>query len=291
MTKRLKPYFYIAPAGICIVFVFFYPVIRIVQLSLQKTIRGEPTFVGLRNFRYLLDDPLFSQALRNNATLLLAVPVLVFGCLLVAVLLFERLPGWRIFRSSLFIPFLLSIVVVGTVFSYIYTLHGALNEILEHIGLGFLALDWLGSKNLVLPSIISVIVYREMGFGFVLYLARLMSINEELFEAAKIDGANWWQRLWHVVIPQVGGTMEFYTIILIIMAFSWVFDYVFVMTRGGPGTSSWVSEFYIYSMGFRYQNQGVASAMALVLLAISIVLMIVRFQISKRTSVFEWGRF
>lgn len=261
--------------------VFLYPAIRIVQLSLLKTIQGVPTFVGLRNFRYLVNDPLFSQALRNNATLLLAVPVLVFGCLIVAMLLFERLPGWRLFRTALFMPFLLSIVVVGTVFSYIFTLHGALNEILEHIGLPFLAQDWLGSPKLVMISIIGVIVWREMGFGFVLYLARLMSINEELFEAAMIDGANWWQRLWHIAIPQVRTTMEFYTVILVIMALSWVFDYVFVMTRGGPGTSSWVSEFYIYSTNFRYQNQGVAAAMALILLAISSILMFVRLRVSR----------
>lgn len=279
MTKGLKPYLYIAPAGACMVFVFIYPVIRIVQMSLQKTIRGEPTFVGLRNFRYLLNDPLFTQALSNNAKLLLVVPLLVFGCLLIAMLLFEQMRGWEIYRTALFLPFLLSIVVVGTVFSYIYTLHGALNEVLESLHLGFMAQDWLGSKNLVILSIISVIVYREMGFGIVLYLARLMSINEELFEAAMIDGANWWQRVRYVAIPQLRGTMEFYAVILIIMAFSSVFDYVFVMTRGGPGTSSWVSEFYVYNMSIRYQNTGVAAAMAFVLLIISLVFIILRLRL------------
>jgi ABC-type sugar transport system permease subunit len=287
MTKKLQPYFYIAPAGIVIALVFFYPLIRIVQLSLQKTISGVPTFVGWRNFKFLLGDPLVAQALLNNAKLLLTVPILVFGCLIVAMLLFERLPGWKIFRTALFMPYLMSIVVVGTLFSYIYTLHGALNVSLQSIGLGFLAQDWLGTKNMVIPSVISVIVWREMGFGIVLYLARLMSINEELFEAAMLDGANWWQRLIYIAIPQVRGTMEFYAVIQVIMALSWVFDYVYVMTRGGPGTSSWVTEFYIYSMGFRYQDQGVASAMAIVLLAISVVLMFIRLQVSKRTAAYE----
>jgi ABC-type sugar transport system permease subunit len=283
MTKRLKPYLFIAPAGLCMVFVFIYPVIRIIQLSMQKTISGVPTFVGFRNFQYLFNDPVFAQSLSNNAKLLLAVPVLVFGCLLFAMLLFERVRGWEIFRTALFIPFLLSIVVVGTVFSYIYTLHGALNEVLETLHLGFLAQDWLGSKKIVILSIISVIVYREMGFGIVLYLARLMSINEELFEAAMIDGANWWQRVRYIAIPQLRETMEFYAVILVIMVFSSVFDYVFVMTRGGPGTSSWVSEFYIYSMSIRYQNNGVAAAMACVLLVISLVLIILRLRVSKGT--------
>ena len=150
--------------------------------SVLKTINNIPTFVGLHNFRYLFSDPVFKQSLSNNAKLLLAVPILVFGCLLIAMLLFERIKGWQFYRNALFIPFLLSIVVVGTVFSYIYTLHGALNQVLEFLHLNFLAQDWLGSSKLVIPSIISVIVYREMGFGFVLYLARLMSINEELFE-------------------------------------------------------------------------------------------------------------
>ncbi len=281
MYRRYTPYLYLAPAVVSIALVFLFPAVRIIQLSLQKTVSGQLTFVGLHNFEYLFGDPLFLRSLKNNAFLLLVVPILAFGCLIVAMLLFERTPGWKFFRNALFMPFLLSIVVVGTVFSYIFTLHGVLNQILEGIGLPFLAQDWLGSKDLVMYSILAVIVWREMGFGFVLYLARLMSINEELFEAAKVDGANWWQRLWYVAIPQVRSTMEFYTVILVIMALSWVFDYVFVMTQGGPGTSSWVSEFYVYSMNFRYQNQGVAAAMALVLLAISSVLMILRVQVSR----------
>ena len=281
MTKRSNPYLYIAPAGVCMVFVFIYPVIRIIQLSMLKTINHIPTFVGLHNFQYLFNDPVFKQSLINNAKLLLAVPILVFGCLLIAMMLFERMKGWQFFRNALFIPFLLSIVVVGTVFSYIYTLHGALNQVLEILHLDFLAQDWLGSSKLVIPSIISVIVYREMGFGFVLYLARLMSINEELFEAAMIDGANWWKRVRYIAIPQLRGTMEFYALILIIMAFSSVFDYVFVMTRGGPGTSSWVSEFYIYSMSIRYQQTGVAAAMACVLLVISLVFILLRLRVNR----------
>ena len=120
-----------------------------------------------------------------------------------------------------------------------------------------------------------------MGFGIVLYLARLMSINEELFEAAMIDGANWWQRVRYIAIPQLRGTMEFYALILIIMAFSSVFDYVFVMTRGGPGTSSWVSEFYIYNMSIRYHNTGVAAAMACILLVISLVFIVLRLRVNR----------
>ena len=138
MTKRLKPYLYITPAAVCMVFVFIYPVIRMIQLSMLKTINNTPTFVGFRNFQYLFNDPVFIQSLSNNAKLLLAVPILVFGCLLVAMLLFERVKGWQLFRNALFIPFLISIVVVGTVFSYIYTLHGALNQVLEILHLRFL---------------------------------------------------------------------------------------------------------------------------------------------------------
>jgi ABC-type sugar transport system permease subunit len=111
-----------------------------------------------------------------------------------------------------------------------------------------------------------VIVWKEVGFGMVLFLARLMSVEEDLFDAAKIDGANWWQLQWHVTIPQLASVIEFFTIISVITMLSWVFGYVYVMTGGGPGNSTMVMELFIYLSGFRYSQMNIASAVAVLLL-------------------------
>ena len=128
-------------------------------------------------------------------------------------------------------PYILAVPVVGVVFSNILQLNGVLNETLRHLGLGRLALDWIGNPNLTLWSVMAVIIWREVGFGIVLFLARLLSINEELIDAGKVDGANWWQRLWFVIIPQLGSVIEFYTVVSVITMLAWIFSYIYTISE------------------------------------------------------------
>jgi raffinose/stachyose/melibiose transport system permease protein len=139
------------------------------------------------------------------------------------------------------------------------------------VHLNGLALDWLGSEKLSLLTVALVIVWRELGFGIVLFLARLLSMSEDQLEAARIDGANWWARLRYVILPELRGTIEFYVVVASITMVAWVFAYVYTITAGGPGTSSTVLELYIYNQGLRNSLPGMASAVAVVLLAVSIV--------------------
>ena len=270
-TRPWVPYFYVAPAVALIGLVFAYPVVRVVDFS-TRLIRGASgPYVGSLNYDLVWEDPTFHDALKHSALLLLAVPVLTVLSIFFAVLLYERARGWRIYRSVLFLPYILAVPIVGIVASYLFELNGALNSILRAVHLNGLALDWLGSERLSLLTVGIVIVWREVGFGIVLFLARLLSMSEDQLEAARIDGAGWWARLRYVILPELRGTIEFYVVVASITMIAWVFAYVYTLTSGGPGTSSTVLELYIYNQGLRNSLPGMASAVAVVLLAVSIV--------------------
>jgi len=280
--KKHEPWLYLTPMFLSLIFVFGYPLVRLIILSLQRTSRGTAKFVGLTNYIILFKDDIFLEAIGNNLALILSVPVMVAVALLLAIFLFERIRGWRLYQTTIFLPFLLPIVVVGLIFSYIFQLSGVLNEFLTAIGLERLALDWLGSTKLALWTIMFVVVWKEVGLGVVLFLARLMSVEEELFDAAKIDGANWWRLQWHITIPQLASVIEFFAVISVITMLSWVFNYVYVMTGGGPGNSTMVTELYVYLQGFRYHQMNIASAASVLILLVSGVLIFVQFRLRER---------
>jgi len=277
--KKYEPWLYLSPALLALAFVFALPVVRLVILSVQRRSRGEMIFVGLANYNSLLKDDVFLEAVGNNLYLLISVPIMVAIALLLAIFLFERIRGWRFYQITLFLPFLLPIVVVGLVFSYIFQLSGVLNEFLTAVGLERFALDWLGSTKLALSTVMSVVIWKEVGLGVVLFLARLMSVEEELFDAAKIDGANWWSLQWHITVPQLSMTIEFFTVISVITMLSWVFNYVYVMTAGGPGNSTMVTELYVYLQGFRYNQMNLAAAASMLILAVTIVIIFIQFRL------------
>lgn len=269
LIRKLEPYFFIAPAMVVLLLVFGYPVYRLVVLSLQRQSQGDLVFAGFGNYKAIFSDDVFIAAIQHNLILLICVPIMVFIALLLAIFLFERIRGWQFYRTTLFLPYLLPIAVIGLIFSYIFQLSGVLNDFLSAIGLKDLALDWLGSTRLALPTLMFVIIWKEVGFGIVLFLARLMSVEEELFDAAKIDGANWWQLQWNITIPQLATVMEFFVVISIITMLSWVFNYVYVMTGGGPGNATMVTELYVYLMGFRYNQTHLAAAVSVLLLIVT----------------------
>lgn len=274
--RSLSPYVYIAPAFMCIILVYFYPLARNLYDSFFEISGPIRRPVGLANYLFLLkEDPVFWQAVGNNVRLLLAIPVLVMLAILVAVLLYEQIKGWRLYRFAVFVPYVLSITVVGIVFSYVFRLNGIFNTVLTQVGAGNLVFDWLGDSRLAIYTVIFVIIWREMGFGIILFLARLLSVSRTLYEAAKVEGASWLQMHWHVSIPQLRSVLEFFIIYQIINLFSWVFNYVYVMTGGGPGRATYVTELYIFDMSIKYGVTGMASAISMLLfLAISVLIAI-----------------
>jgi ABC-type sugar transport system permease subunit len=165
---------------------------------------------------------------------------------------------------------------------YLLGLNGIFNTLLRLVGLGFIAKDWLGSAVWVLPSIAGVIIYREFGFGLVLFLARLMSLDKEILEAAEIDGANWWQTHWFVTLPQMSAVIEFFVIVELITMLSWVFAYVYTMTGGGPGFASTIMEFYIWKHAFAFRSPGIASALAVILLASTTLFIVLQLRLRRQ---------
>jgi ABC-type sugar transport system permease subunit len=281
-TARSTPYLYIGPAVALLLITFAYPLVAIFNLSVRRVQGLSGEFVGLDNYLLVLNDDVFRKAVAHNGQMLLAVPILLVVSILLAVLLYERLRGWQVYRSIMFFPYVLAVPIIGVVFGNILQLHGSLNMMLRELGLGALALDWIGDTKLALWSIMGIAIWHNAGFGIVLFLARLQSLNEEIVDASKVDGAGWWQRLWYVIVPQLRSVTEFYVVTTVITMIAWVFSYVYVITRGGPANSTQVLEFYIYNSAFRYNLFGSASAVAAMLFLITLVLIVPFFALRGR---------
>lgn len=265
---------FLIPVACFIGFVFAYPIYSVVRTSLIDQYTKE--YAGLRNYRALFRDPIFRAAMINNLKLFIVLPLLVISSLVIAQILHDRIRGWRAYRALIFVPYVVPVVVAALVFGQVLQSRGLLNSILDAIGLGRLQQNWLGDKKIAIWSVAGVIQWREMSFGVILFLARMTRLPMDLYEAARVDGANWWHRLRHVTIPQMTTIIAFYAGILVVALFNWVFNYVFVLTRGGPGTSTYVAQYYVYTRAFTYGDFGNAAALSTLLL-LSILLFMVTF--------------
>ncbi len=283
------PYLYCAPLVVLLAVIFAYPIMRVADFS-TRLIRGASgPFIGLDNYRFIFEDPTFKDALKHSVLLLLCVPVLLVISILLATLLYEQLPAWKFFRTILFLPYILAIPVVGIVGSFMFQLHGPINQALEAVGLDRLAIDWLGQERYALMTVALVIVAREVGFGIVLFLARMMTLDASQLEAARIDGAGFIQRLRYVILPEIRWTVEFYVVVASITMLAWVFSYVYTLTQGGPGTATITMELYIYNVGEVQSTPGMASAAAAVLLVATSILIAFLFLARWRASRAEAG--
>src|SRR5688572_7629413 len=178
-TNRLTPYLFVLPLVALLAFIFGYPLVKVFDFSLRR-IRGfEGPYVGFDNYGALFRDPVFGQSLQHNLILLLGVVPLMAISVLLAIALYERLRGWRFFRTLVFVPYILAVPIVGVVLKNMVQFNGPLNETLRSTGLAGLALDWLGNKDLAIWTVLAMVVWRESAFGVMLVLSRLLSLNEE----------------------------------------------------------------------------------------------------------------
>ncbi|GBG07809.1 sugar ABC transporter permease [Paenibacillus agaridevorans] len=225
-------------------------------------------FVGMDNFKDLLQDDKFYHSLKNNLLFTLGtVPVSMFLGFLFAVIINSATFFKEYFKVVFFIPHIATGVAVATVFSALFhPSNGPVNNILMNLGITEPP-KWLGSTDYALVAIIIVVVWQTIGYNIVIYLAGLTNIPEDIYEAAQIDGASWLQRITKITFPLLGPTTFFVSITAIVGSFK-VFDMIAFLTEGGPNNSTNVLVFYIYEEGFKNFRMGYASALSWVLFLI-----------------------
>ncbi len=277
------PAFWLAPA-VALLGVFAYvPIALEFGLSFVAADGfAPPKWVGLANYLEAVASPDFWGALVNNLWYALATVSLKVGLALVlAVGLNQKLRGERALRTIFFLPVVLSFVAVGIVWTLVYNYnYGAVNSTLRLLGLGAWARDWLGSPDTAFPAVILVDVWKWLGFHVVIYVAGLQSIPGDLYEAAKLDGANAWQRFRHITVPSLRSFTAINVLLASLGAFS-VFDLIYVMTQGGPVRATDVVMIEVYQQAFQFNRFGYAAAMSTLLLGLIVALSVVLLRLFK----------
>jgi ABC-type sugar transport system permease subunit len=266
------------------------PFLGTIRLSLSSWDGFQPVqdFIGLDNFLRLVQDEAFLSALRNNliwAVIGTAAPILL--ALPLAVILWSGSWGRNFFRVVFFLPVILPAVVAGLVWGWIYhPLFGPLNTGLTAIGLGDWAQGWLGNEETALFAVLVAAIWGTFGFVVVMFLAGLQGVDSDLVDASVVDGANARQRLWYVLLPAIAPVFTFVLTITLVGAFS-VFDIIYVMTRGGPGTATEVIAGYAFRVGFGRNDQGYGAAVAMVIAVISLVLALLLLRLRERNRLYD----
>ena len=276
-------YGFLLPNLIGFVVFTFLPVLAALVISFTDwDLLTPPAWAGLDNYRQLVVDPLFRQVLRNTALYVLGtVPLQMALALAVALALNQRIPGQLFFRTAYFMPVVASTVAVALVWRWIFNYDfGLLNSFLYMIGIQDPP-NWLGSTRWALVSVIIMSVWQQVGYSMVLFLAGLQGVPQQLYEAAKIDGAGPWARFFFITLPMLSATTFFVLVIGVINSFQ-VFDQAFIMTQGGPANATNTIVYNIYQNAFQFFKMGYASAMAWVLFAIIFVVTLIQFRLQGR---------
>jgi ABC-type sugar transport system permease subunit len=280
--RFIGPLYALPAVGLVATFIA-YPLGSLVYHSFSRwNALTAPIWVGLSNYRELIHDPLFQTALRNNLLFAISVPVQVIGALVLAYLIHEEILGWRVFRSLFFLPAVFSIVVVGVLANITLQYRGPLNTALGAVGLGFLKVNWLASATSAIPMITVAVIWANFGYSVLIYLAGMSTLDPELAEAARVDGAGPWRVLRRVYVPNLRRVMELVLVINTIVAFAAMLTYVYTITSGGPGFSTFSVEYLIYNTAFTFQQIGYASAMGVVLTLILLAFGILEIRVLTR---------
>ena len=265
---KTAPYLFLLPAGIVLLIFFFIPFFQTIGLSFLDYSNNiyHASFAGLQNYVAILHNSVFYKVMLNTIIyLVVAVPVLSIIPLFLAILINQKIKGITLYKILIYLPVIVSIVVAAIAFKWLYAEQGILNYLLNvfHIH----SIGWLTDPKYAIYSVIIVSIWKGIGYYMMIYLAALMSVPKELYEACDIDGAGFFTKHLTVTIPHIMPTIALVTTISSISAMK-IFAEIYVMTKGGPLNSTKTIVYYIYEKAFENLDLGYASAMAVILLVI-----------------------
>lgn len=279
---------FLAPAILLYSVFVLWPYGQAIYISLTQWsgIAADPTFIGLGNYQRLVSDPFFRNALSHNFQLLIVLPIVTLGLALLFATLFTQggqgIRGAQFYRVVFFFPQVMSVVIIGVLWQYIYNpIVGLLNGTLNAVGLGGLARPWLGDPKLALWAVAAVVIWQAVGFYMVLFIAGMQSIPTSFYEAAKLDGATRWDAFWGITVPLLWENIRVAIIYIGIAALD-LFTIVAVMTEGKPNRASDVVARYMYEVAFTNSQFGYASAIGVSLLLLTLILSVLTLRFTQR---------
>jgi ABC-type sugar transport system permease subunit len=264
-----------------------YPLLQTIYFALTSWDGAKPVkeFVGADNFIRMASDPLFWGAFGHTLIwVVLGTVVTMVLALGLALLVWNSPRGFLFFRTIYFMPQILPAVIVGFVWVWMYNpLFGIISRSLKSVGLGALALNWLGDPDIALYAVLAASIWAHIGLIFVIFVAALQNVDNELLDAARIDGANAWHRFIYVVIPQLSNAITLVTVLLLVNGLQG-FDHVWVMTRGGPNESTQLLATYAYQKAFMENQIGYGSALSVILALIALAVSVLTVNARERAA-------
>lgn len=286
MTRRFRatPYLFLAPALALLGIFVVYPIIAVFFYSFTDyDIVRPPVWIGLENFQKLFADDTFWLALTHSFVYLLVTPILIVLSILLAIVVNRQLRGIHIYRALYFVPAVSGSIAIGLSWRWLFDRSGFVNSVLQSWGIIHDPIQWLATPSLVLPLAMLLTIWAGFGYYSVIFLAGLQNIPEELYDAARIDGCNDFQKHRYVSLPGLRPQIVFVAVISSLAALK-VFDEIYVLTNrsGGILDSGVTMVFYLWREAFRLSHAGYASAIAIVLLAVTLVFSIVNVRLLDR---------
>lgn len=285
IKKNVHSYVLLLPFLLIYSIFTVFPVVQGFVVSFfDWKILGEKTYIGLSNYISVFNDPVFYRSMSHTLLfVVLSTPILILVGFILALIVHQPIRGQVIFRLIFFMPMVLAVSVVASVWKAVlsgYT--GLVNSLLSLLGVESNIL-WLGEPILAWVSIIIITVWWTAGFNMVLYLAGLQDIPDEIYDASKIDGANAWQRLRYITIPMLKGITLLITFLQIVASFK-IFSQVYLVTEGGPAGSTRTIIQYIYEEGFQKYAFGTASAMSYIFFVVLLLFTFIQFKLTNQKS-------
>jgi len=286
MTRRFAatPYLFLAPALVLLAIFVAYPMVAVVWYSFTDyDIVRPPVFIGLDNYQQLLGDEVFRLALTHSFLYLIVTPILIVLAIALAIVVNRSMRGIHVFRALYFVPAVSGSIAIGLSWRWLFERNGFINSSLQAMGLIDTPIQWLGNPSLVLPIAMLLTIWAGVGYYSVIFLAGLQNIPEELYDAARIDGCSDLQKHRHVSLPGLRPQITFVAVISSLAALK-VFDEIYVLTNrtGGILDSGTTIVFYLWKQAFQLSHAGYASAIAIVLLAITLVFSVVNVRLLER---------